>query len=704
MIVSQPARRIAPAWALLTLLAPLASVCAGEIVIYDEALRNGFVSVYSYGGGSTFDSQVQSHSPTHSVEFVGNNYNAVSFTHPTASFDTVANPILHFWIRGTAPGGQQLQLYVKPDRDSDVNELSMPLDGFIAGGSISATVWREVTVPLDTLGFAAPLERVDLQSEAGGAVQTAVYIDDMSLLPPNQIFKNGFDDTIPPPPSNALVQDTTTVDNLLSDRFTWYDSTARQRVAVLAHNDGGTAPGGSRGGELREFRYQTAGGQRVISAPGRLDGGFGYIVSHPHFEDHCVGGDSSTLGHLIAGTWTPVFTGRHHAIFRFHQNYPRYCTTAPPAAEHDIPVTIDWMFSTGRDNPVWAVTYDMNGFPADTIDDDSRAPYGTLNIDGSSGTFMDNFVGGIDWGDRYRFTTTGAPPATLNNSTWDWTAQNKIPFVELWMSGVDATMGLAQTQTMDQQDAGGGRLPYAGGYDVSAYWGGASPTIACPDGSYDGQTGLAHKLPCVQHWPFQANSFSYGDLTNPTNDAKMTWGTQYGFLGKTAYNLHDSTLAPGSTAPGHPRKSYSVYIVLGEHTGDPVGTQAAQVKTAQSIALSINGGVGSVATGGAAGVTRPDSITYSPAGYDPIFGALTFNAASNALDANLSVGSGTLSKPLIVIRNYTSGSYPLSVKFGGATLVMDVDYFPSLRNASSELWITLNKDVTATSKRLQITP
>ena len=35
---------------------------------------------------------------------------------------------------------------------------------------------------------------------------------------------------------------------------------------------------------------------------------------------------------------------------------------------------------------------------------------------------------------------------------------------------------------------------------------------------------------------------------------------------------------------------------------------------------------------------------------------------------------------------------------------MDTDYFPSLRTDKSELWITLNKDVSGAGNRLQISP
>ncbi|HEV8267648.1 MAG TPA: hypothetical protein VGR00_05425, partial [Thermoanaerobaculia bacterium] len=64
--------------------------------------------------------------------------------------------------------------------------------------------------------------------------------------------------------------------------------------------------------------------------------------------------------------------------------------------------------------------------------------------------------------------------------------------------------------------------------------------------------------------------------------------------------------------------------------------------------------------------------------------------------------AGTLTKPLLIIGNYT-GALP-TVKLGGVTQVQDVDYFPSLRPSANELWITLNKNLTGAVNHLEITP
>ena len=365
------------------------------------------------------------------------------------------------------------------------------------------------------------------------------------------------------------------------------------------------------------------------------------------------------------------------------------------------------MFSTGRDNPLWSVTFDMMGVGMNVLYDDSRAPYGTMNIDGSSGQFMDDNVGGIRWGDEFQFTTpppTVPPmpptPAATLSSGWTWTASNTIPFTELWMATTDATMGLVQSQSMARQDAGGGRIP--GYYDVSAYWNTTSAAgPACPDGSIDQQTVKTHSLPCVGLWPYQMNSFSYGDISNPVNDAKMTWGTQYGFLGQVSYALNDRTLPNGSTAPGYPRKSYSVFVVFGTKSSNPVDQEIS--RSAALATVSLGASVGSVVTGGLAGVGRTDPVTYSPAGYDPVYSALRFSASSNKLTATIATGANTLVNPMIIVQNYTGGAYPSSVKLNNITLTMDADYFPSLRASPAELWITLNKSLAGTNT-LQIVP
>ena len=645
------------------------SAHAQTLTIYDEALQNTFAD-YSYNGTTNFANGDQAHGGTLSVSFIPASGSALSFARPSPDVSSAEYPILRFWVHGGVAGGQQLLLVLQRD---GVIVAQPDLDSYVDGGGIVAGAWREVTVPLGPL--AASFDRIDLYSDT---VQQVLYVDDMVL---GQVAAQVADP--------MTIEHDVTVQSIASDRFTWKDSSNLPRVAVLAHNDGAIV-NGSYGGALREFRYQLPNGSTRVASITTYNnggyGGFGYVVNHSN-AGSCVG-DDSPLGFGTPGTWTRVFEGRHHAIFRFQQNYPRNC----PNQARTIPVTIDWMFSTGHDHPVYAITYDVDLVknasnviaPANTLDDDSRAPYGELNIDGDGGTDID----GVAWGDRRKFTSTTAP-VTLS-SDWTYNVVNKVPYVKEWIAGdltVDnkknATMGIVQTQTMSQQDAGGARDPNY--HDISDFW---------DKTSADGYAGGAYKMPYQNEWAYQANANSIG-VGIPNNNARLTWRTQWGFLGQTTYDPNDGIAV---NLPGYPKKSYSTWIVLGTHSTLPVEAQVTQVETIQELTLSTI--TGSVVTSGPAGVTRADNVTYDPPGYNHVYGALAFSAQNNVLDANIAVGAGTLKKPLIIVSNYT-GADP-TVKVGGVTLTADADYFHSLRPSASELWLTLNSDVTGAVNHLEI--
>lgn len=656
-----------------------ATARAQDLKIYDDVLQNGFLD-YSYGGVPAdfdFASTAEAHGGSKSIAFMGDDFNAVSFARPApaAPVTTAQYPTLHFWVHGGVAGGQQLRIYLQLN-GSIVKQAE--LDSYIAGGVPAAGAWREVTVALSQapLSYSGSFDRIDLQSDVGGT-QPVLYLDDVTLL------AGGL-----PAANLLLAEHDVTVDSMVSDRFTWHDSADKLRVAVLAHNDGQLGPTvgyPNHGGALREFRYQMPNGLTRIADTttyGNGAGGFGYVVSHRGDGTSGIGGaDDSPLGYAFTGSFQRVFEGRHHAIFRFTQLYPRYSSTTatPPNHQYMVPVTIEWTFATGRDNPVWSVTWDLSGVPVDALNDDSRAPYGELNIDGQGFTDID----GVAWGDRYKFTSTLAP-VTLD-STWTWNTPNTVPYVKLWIAGVpDATMGTVLTQTMTQQDAGGGRDPFY--HDLTAFWGKTSA---------DGNAGGANKMPWQNNWPYQANSFSIGPAPNSNNNARLTWGTQYGFLGQSSYVVHDGVVA---TAPGWPKKSYSTYVVLGPHSTLPVEAQVTQVRTVQS--LTLTAAVGSVVASGPAGVGRVDTVAYAPNGYNHVYGALAFAASANALDANIAVSAGALKKPLLIVSNFTEG-YP-TVKLAGVTLVADVDYFPSLRASANEIWITLNRNLSGATNHLEI--
>lgn len=679
-----------PAHALLFVVAVFllgVSASAQTLTIYDDALQNGFEN-WSYGnpaGEPVFDSNEEAHGGLSSIKFTGNaSYNALSFAHPTLDYSTAQYPVLRFWIHGGAAGGQQLRLYLQLDGGIVPAASSFELDAYIEGGAPVANEWREVVVDLTAppISYAGLFDRIDLQSDAGA--QPALYIDDVVLGQP------GAEMTAP----MEITRDVT-IASMVSDRFRWQDSANQPREAVLAHSDAPYSPAAGvtiYSGALRQYSYRLPDGStRTAGVTGYGNGGwagFGYVVAHSKLGHvQCVGSDSP-LGGRLPGSWQRIFEGRHHAIFRFTQNYPRNCSVAPaPNQQRLLPVTIDWIFSTGRDHPIWAVTMDVEGADPDpnTLFDDTRAPYGELNIDGHGALQID----GVGWGDRYKFATTSAP-VTLN-SHWEYDDANTVPYVKLWIADAlaaasgpgDATMGLVQTQTMDQQDAGGGRDPDY--HDLSDLWGTTSAA---------GNGDRPYRMPWQSEWAYQANAFSIGTAA-ASNNARLTWGSQYGFLGRTSYVVNDGVVP---NAPGFPKKSYSLYVVLGTHSSAPVEAQMTQVETVQSLVLTAN--VGTVATSGPAGVADATATTYQPAGYDHVYGALAFEAAGNAVDVNIAVGAGTLQNPLVIVRNYGGGEPEVSLD--GVALVADADYYASLRPEASELWLTLNRGLNGAVNALVI--
>lgn len=682
--------RIAQGVAVIGLL--IASLAGGQaradMAVYDDALRNGFQD-WSWGDVD-MAAGFHVHTGALAIFFRAHSFQGLSFSRPGQPMTVTQFPELRLWLRGDA-GGEQLTVILQSN-GAAVAQGS--LDGYIAGGGMGAGIYREAIVRFDQapLSYTGSFDRIDLVDASGNGEDDAQFIniDDVVLREAagdDLIFADGFEGGVPPAGGLTIERDVV-IDTLGGDRFRWTDSNGQPRSAVLAHNDGGAGPGGTRGGELRELRYMTAQGERIVRAPPTGAGGFGYVVSHATDAAACTGGgDSSSLGHFRPGQFQRVFEGRHHAILRFTQTYPRYCTRVGPATQHDLPITIDWLIANGRDHPLWSVTWDMMAVPVDHLEDDARAPYGELLFDGSATSAAHSAIAGVGWGDRYQFVTTTAP---LNyNSHWTWNQPNAVPYVKLWTTAVDATMGTVATQTITQQDAGG--------YWATNFW---NTTSAAGNACSVATGGVDHRMPCNYNWPYQSVNYSMDPFANPnggTNNTRLAWGTNFGFLGRTSYPTHGYL----GTASGWPRKSYSTFVVLGTHSADTVGTQVAQMDVMQGVGLAT--AIGSVVTSGPSGVGDATARTYSPAGYDPVYSALRFNAAGNRLDATVSVANGTLRRPLIIVGGFT-GALPSAVRLNGQTLVMDQDWLPSLRPGSQELWLTLARDLAGAVNRLEIVP
>ena len=119
--------------------------------------------------------------------------------------------------------------------------------------------------------------------------------------------------------------------------------------------------------------------------------------------------------------------------------------------------------------------------------------------------------------------------------------------------------------------------------------------------------------------------------------------------------------------------------------------------------LTLGASVGTVVASGPSGVGDPSPRTYTPAGYDPVYGALRFNAAANQLSASIAVGAGTLRHPLLLIGDW-NGGLPTTLRLNGQTLIRDLDWLPSPDQAGQRLWITLRRNLVGPVNSIELVP
>jgi hypothetical protein len=434
------------------------------------------------------------------------------------------------------------------------------------------------------------------------------------------------------------------LDGFRTDRYTWRDDDCRPRSAALVRNDA-TDPAGWNGGYLRRYTYEVQGATRTCDGAHDQVPGWGMVVCHLK--------DGATWGNWtegIRGTGRTLFEGRHHALHEFR--WPL------PLDGHVVNVTVHYLFATGRSHPLYAITHDASGFAADLIEADVRSPYGDLLFDDNANAE----IAGLGWGDRNRFVTLSSP-VTMNTG-WDYAAPNVVPYTRMWTAAPDAEMGVVQTQTWEQKPAGG-------------YW--LYPSRGARDA--DGP------MPVDYNWTYQLNQY---ELPGTTRSHRLAWGSNFGAVGQRQYPRYgdDANLS------GHPYQSYSTFLVMGTHAGDPVLKLAAEVEAWQGVRLMAT--EGTVATRGPGGVGRADAVTYDVPGYNPVYATWEAQAASNRATLRFEAGARSLTHPLVVLRGYTASTPPGRVTLDGQALTADVDYFASVDAAGDTLWLTVNRTLTGT--------
>lgn len=447
------------------------------------------------------------------------------------------------------------------------------------------------------------------------------------------------------------------VSGYVSDRYTWWDATGQPRVAELVRNDV-QDPHGHHGGYLRAFSYVADGATRAFGPP-RYEyfNGWGYTVNH------YGSGSAAAVSRTVMGTYRTVFAGTYHTVHEFkHRVWPN---------GGPVDITVHWVFATGRSNPLYAITHDASAAGPEAVNADARAPYGNLNFDAANGR-----VAGLEWGDRYRFVLTTAPPLTMN-STWDYAQPNTIPYAMMWSMAADAEMGEVQTQTFDQHPAGSDYGP-----GQTAACGGRTSSSPGSCSLWTGGKMIGNWL-----WPFQLNNWELPFDGSPTTSKRMAWGQTLGSVGQRSFT------AWGRTLSGYPYLSYSVFLVLGKHSEQPTRAQAADIEAAQGTLVTAS--TGSVVTAGPGGVGRSDPVAFAPPGWDHVYAAWTFRAAANRVAVAFTVPHGAaLTAPLVRVLGWTGSKGPTHVRLGDEDLVEGTDWYPSVDPSTGALWLTVQRQLT----------
>jgi hypothetical protein len=475
--------------------------------------------------------------------------------------------------------------------------------------------------------------------------------------------------------------------------LSWHDSRGALRTMSLY-------------GYLYQYDFSFVGGdaadpQRVTERSASDDAyghaGFGYVVSH-----NTVTGNSP-LGKANAPSKveTTIFVGGHHAIHRIELTYDR----DKEGGGHGvvIPVVIEWLVATGRDHPVWSVTWKMGevsnpeAVDFDAYRMDVRGPYGSLNFDGAGSKAEGDVIGGVSWGDaELAFTTTDQELSLA--SPWTYDAPNSVNYSQAWTKVVNAEMGIVQTVPGDKS------LGY-GDYVVGRARGATSAAVYLDKGNCAAfGDARVYSMPCINGWPYQLMNYDWDaggakPIAEGTGTKLLAWGSPYGWLGASSFDLFDYS----AQADGRGDRSYATFIVLGpkcRHRGaacDQEGDVALTKASVQALAAAT---ITQVTQGklAASAATGPGARSEKPLlnGYNDSYAAYYLDAEADSVAFTFTPAPGKpVDKPVFVLRGVAVANEPTITVDGEARAVNTGDAeagaFVSYRAGAKELWVTLNE-------------
>jgi hypothetical protein len=425
-----------------------------------------------------------------------------------------------------------------------------------------------------------------------------------------------------------------TADKKNCDRLTWIDAAGKDRIINIVNNNDKDK---QSAGYICDLSYDAGEAQRR-----ECKGQFGHLVMHGAKKNP---GWANSLSDTAKAHCEPVLVGANHAIYRATLEIT--CDKGPVTA------TVDYFVRSSRSDFVWAVTFDSS--KVEGMGGDTRSPYVDFDWEGVAPYGTGGDLSGFGWAAANKqFRTLG--DKVTQNSKWDWSKDCIIPHIIEWKTGAlgNAELGLVQTQTYKQHDAGGG------------WW------------MQAGKTGT--KLPENWNLTYQLNAYQ------GYSSKRATWMMPYGAVGNKQYKTYDN-----KNAVGFPYQSYAMLCIFDKYSDG--GTDAAIAEmTAVQTTCKLTAATGTVAEKGPAGAGRTDTADYTPAGWDPIYATWNTACQNNAADITLTTGESALAKPTFCFLDYTAATAPATITLDGKPAPAGAACI-SVDTANKRLFVTLTGTV-----------
>ena len=440
-------------------------------------------------GTTIIETASTSYSPTHSMEvnfvwtsgyWAGGGWNWEKFATGAGINLSAASDVI-VWIKGGSGSFNSLTLQLVDS--AGITSTAVNPNSYLAGGI--NTTWQQVTIPLSAfnngvynVNSVAMLNFSDGGTAAGNDI---FYFDDLAYgstcavstptpSPTSTVTVGGptatFTTTVVVGCPSAIQYTTGVAANghNATDIVQWTDASGNPRTVWLVQPIDVNTVGTQNGGYITRMAWMDGGAAVTCNEDGPADtvSGWGQLINHSDYNDGSgvvyTWANSRTEGYN--GAKQIVYQGANAMLVRYTFNmYP----DVNKHARGSWACTVDYMFRNGRNDILWAATWDSSSVVSGTFTNDSRSPYCDFDWMGSGS--VNTTPSGIEMGADYKFISTDTPGTAMSaNTAWTFNTVNPAPAIPYCSMYNDASLpsypdreiGFIQTETQAQHPGGGG--------------------------------------------------------------------------------------------------------------------------------------------------------------------------------------------------------------------------------------------------------